>query len=135
MACTAANGLSVKPNYVAVDWAHVGDAADVVDYLNFGGRLGTGQRCDSGLDCATGACSEDMHQCHCQQCDSAATHECSGCDAEESCISTGEKGVHACIPNKSDIFHIDQYNAAQSTSFPQSKILMLLIASVFSQSI
>ena len=105
MMCMAENGHMMKPNFIAVDWAHIGDANEVADYLNFGGRLGTGQRCQSGLDCATGACSVSQH-CHCQICGSARPG-CSGCDVGESCVKIVESGVHECTSNVSGMAHTD----------------------------
>lgn len=66
MLCIAESGLGRKPNFAAVDWVNIGDVRDIVDYMNFGGMLGgVGQRCESGLDCATGSCSADK-VCHCK---------------------------------------------------------------------
>jgi len=72
MLCIAESGLGRKPNFVAVDWVNIGDVHDIVDYMNFGGRLGVGQRCESGLDCATGSCSAEK-VCHCQPACSEST--------------------------------------------------------------
>ena len=94
-ACTAANGLNKKPNYIAIDWAHIGDAFDVAAYLTIGGKIGgLGQKCNTDIDCATGSCSQN-HQCQCTQCD-ARTQYCDGCDAGESCVSV-ESGYNECI--------------------------------------
>lgn len=93
--CTTANGHSIKPNYIAVDWCNIGDAFEVAEYLTFGGRLGFGQPCKTGLDCATGACSQKQ-RCHCQVCDDDPTWPtCSGCDVNELCLTTIE-GVNEC---------------------------------------
>ena len=91
MLCIAESGLDRKPNFVAIDWVNIGDVHEIVDYMNFGGKLGVGQRCESGLDCATGACSVKK-QCHCQLCSSTG---CSGCQDDESCVAI-EDGVHVC---------------------------------------
>ena len=93
--CTAANGLHKKPNFIAIDWAHIGDAFDVAEYLTIGGKIGgLGQNCNTGFDCATGSCSPN-HQCQCTLCD-ARTQYCDGCNAGESCISV-DKGFNECI--------------------------------------
>ncbi|KAL7540701.1 hypothetical protein ACHAXR_010513, partial [Thalassiosira sp. AJA248-18] len=105
--CTYANGNSIKPNYLAVDWAHIGDAHEIADYLNHGGRLGTRQKCRSGLDCATGACSVSK-RCHCQICKANCT---SGCGLGEECVSIeSEDGIHACVSN-TGVVHTPSNNA------------------------
>ena len=121
MLCKEANGRSLKPNFISIDWAHIGkvlrvglhavsplqhehtnctflsgDAHEIADYLNFGGRLGTGQPCNSGLDCATGACSP-QGRCQCQTCETGCI---SGCLSEETCISSNVTGVHHCVSPK-----------------------------------
>lgn len=97
MLCIAESKMIArKPNFIAVDWVNIGDVKEVVDYMNFGGRLGVGQKCESGLDCATGSCSMKTNQCHCQLC---ASSGCGGCEVYESCV-TIEEGVNVCTtPN------------------------------------
>ena len=101
--CAAATGLNRKPNFIAVDWAHIGDVKEIADYLTFGGKIGgIGDKymCRSGLDCATGSCSRD-HQCQCQLCDAKHIY-CSGCNAGESCVSIRD-GIHECTSNVSQL--------------------------------
>ena len=102
-----------------------GDAHEVADYLNFGGRLGTGQRCKTGLDCATGACSSPTKQCNCQLgCDSSES--CiSGCASEETCIPMEETGMNACWSNVTGVI-VDPANAA--VDIVQSQSLTFLMA-------
>ena len=38
--CTAANGHHLKPNFIAVDWAHIGEASAIAEYLTIGGKIG-----------------------------------------------------------------------------------------------
>lgn len=77
MLCIAESGLGRKPNFVSVDWVHLGDVHEVIDYMNFGGKLGVGQSCETGLDCATGSCSTE-NLCHCNLCSSTSA-SCSEC--------------------------------------------------------
>mmetsp|Transcript_26339 Transcript_26339/g.43450 ORF Transcript_26339/g.43450 Transcript_26339/m.43450 type:complete len:459 (-) Transcript_26339:478-1854(-) len=79
MLCIAESRLGRKPNFVAVDWFHIGDVHEIVDYMNFGGMLGVGQRCETGLDCATGSCSAEK-LCHCQLCSVSTSADCNGCE-------------------------------------------------------
>jgi len=120
--CTEANGRGKKPNFIAIDWAHVGDAHEVADYLNFGGRLGMGQRCATGQDCATGACSK-MKRCHCAICESA----CSGCRVDEACVAI-RAGVHGC-ESVSGVITANSSNAVkfQGTGFIIFQLILLRI--------
>ena len=38
--CMAANGHHIKPTFIAIDWAHLGDAFSIAEYLSFGGKIG-----------------------------------------------------------------------------------------------
>lgn len=101
--CAAANGLNRKPNFIAVDWAHIGDAFEISEYLTIGGQIGgIGERylCHTGLHCATGSCSSDQ-RCQCQLCDSKKMY-CSGCHAGESCVAIRD-GIHECTSNVSQL--------------------------------
>jgi hypothetical protein len=92
--CVAANGQGFKPNFIAIDWAHLGDALEVADYLTIGGKIGgIGQSCYTGLDCATGSCSH-RKRCQCQLCDANSVY-CSGCNAGQSCVSI-KQGENVC---------------------------------------
>ena len=106
-----------------------GDAHEVADYLNFGGRLGTGQRCKTGLDCATGACSSPMKQCHCQLgCDSSES--CiSGCASEETCIPMEETGMNACWSNVTGVI-VEPNNAAADTIHLHSLAFFIVLSIV-----
>jgi hypothetical protein len=107
--CIEANGLQIKPNTIAVDWAHIGDALEVAEYLTIGGKLGgIGYSCNSGLDCATGSCSND-HHCQCQLCD-ADNMYCVGCNAGESCVSIYD-GLSKCTANISQVLVKSQSNS------------------------
>jgi len=101
--CAEANGHGKMPNFIAIDWSHIGDAHAVAHYLNFGGRLGTGQRCVTGRDCATSACSKTNH-CQCAICEPG----CSGCRVDETCVIT-ENGEHGC-KNASGVITTNQSN-------------------------
>ena len=79
MLCIASSGLGRKPNFVSVDWHHIGDVHEIVDYMNFGGKLGVGQNCETGFDCATGSCSAEK-LCHCQLCGTNTSANCSACE-------------------------------------------------------
>jgi hypothetical protein len=131
MLCIAESGLGHKPNFIAVDWVNIGDVHDIVHYMNFGGRLGVGQRCESGLDCATGACSVKK-QCHCQLCSST---DCSGCQDGESCVAI-EEGVHVCTTSNATDAAILRLasNTAAIIGQPLSLLLMpmpLLLLNIF----
>lgn len=110
--------------------SRISDAHEVVDYLNFGGRLGTGQPCKSGLDCATGACSKTTHRCHCQICEE--DNNCtSGCISGETCVDIKEvDGVHGCMTNVSGVVHIvPPSNSGEIRQF-QGPLLFILQALV-----
>jgi len=109
MMCMEANGHSLKPNFFTVDWADIGDSHEGADYLNFGGRLGVGQRCKSGLDCATGTCSKAQHEAG-----------CSGCGLGEICIDIKETGVHECTANSSEVILIYPSNDSNPIQFQSS---------------
>jgi len=96
------------------------DAHEVADYLNFGGRLGTGQSCNSGQDCATDACGK-LNRCHCQ---TGPAND--GCSFEETCIVI-EDGVHACASNTSGVIQTEPSNHAYVMQFQSSVIFIPLI--------
>ena len=77
------------------------DVHAIVDYLNFGGRLGTGQKCRSGLDCATGACFQPTQRCQCQICEDNCN---SGCDVGEICVDNKtDGGLQSCVSNMTEV--------------------------------
>ena len=44
--CMSNNG-GFKPNFIALDWVSQSrEALEIRDFLNFGGRIGTGQACE-----------------------------------------------------------------------------------------
>lgn len=103
-----------KPNFIVVDWTDIGDVLQVADYWNFGGRLGgIGNRCESGLDCATQSCSILNWQCQCNLC--ANDESCkSGCNDDERCV-TIEEGVNMCITlNVTDVASVSELSNAAS---------------------
>ena len=107
---------------------NIGDAHEVADYLNFGSRLrlGTGQRCRIGSDCATDSCS-DNHRCQCKVCDDTNVDvDCiSGCADGETCIFS-IKEQNLCTSNSTEIFAALSSNA--DTFYVQSSRLTILQA-------
>lgn len=121
VACTAANGLNIKPNFIAVDWAHIGDAFEVAEYLTIGGKIGgIGQHCATGIDCATGSCDMTNRRCQCQVCD-ADNMYCNGCNAGESCISIRD-GSNEC----SNSFQIAESQLGSGAAVTKSYLVFVL---------
>ena len=90
--CMKSNG-GEKPNYIALDWVVQGEEArDVARFLNFGGSLGTGQRCESDEHCATFSCNTAEGLCQCREC---SEEGCGGCESGQICLSNGES-VNEC---------------------------------------
>ena len=94
--CRQNNG-GHKPNFIALDWTtQSADAKKIRDYLNFGGRLGTGQVCEDDSHCATDDCNIALGLCQCHECPSDSTDTCLGCDSEQICSSVGELELNIC---------------------------------------
>jgi len=93
--CISNNG-GFKPNFIALDWVSQSEEAQKVrDFLNFGGRLGTGQACTDDLHCATSSCNIAMGVCQCQQCPSDSVDVCLGCETGQFC-SPVDEGINMC---------------------------------------
>lgn len=86
--CMASSG-SNKPNFISLDWVvQAEEAIEVAQYLNFGGRIGSGQRCLDDSHCATEACNKILGLCQCKECDpnlDGSSDSCLGCEAEQYC--------------------------------------------------
>ena len=101
--CMESNGFT-KPTFVALDWVvQVEEALEVVQYLKFGGKIGSGQRCTDNSHCATGSCNTVLGFCQCKECsmaDSVAFGQdsCFGCESEQHCVSV-ENGLNECLNN------------------------------------
>ncbi|KAL7542509.1 hypothetical protein ACHAXR_011841 [Thalassiosira sp. AJA248-18] len=94
--CMESNG-GFKPNFIALDWVAQGkEAKEIRDYLNFGGRLGTGQTCVDDSHCATSSCNVMMGECQCQQCPADSVDVCPGCDSGQYCSSLAGEGMNVC---------------------------------------
>ena len=95
--CMGNNG-GYKPNFISLDWIDQSqDAREVRDFLNFGGRIGTGQKCVSDSQCATLQCNQKLGICQCQECPSDSTGTCLGCDSGQYCVSEGEQTTNICL--------------------------------------
>lgn len=103
--CMESNG-SIKPNFISLDWVlQVGEALEVAQYLNlnFGGRIGSGQRCLDDSHCATEACNTLLDVCQCKECllvDSDGFNSCLGCEAEQYCAPV-TNSLNECLDNPS----------------------------------
>mmetsp|Transcript_22316 Transcript_22316/g.45722 ORF Transcript_22316/g.45722 Transcript_22316/m.45722 type:complete len:546 (+) Transcript_22316:3-1640(+) len=97
--CMSTNGKK-KPNYLAIDWVGMSpDVREIKDYLNFGGRLGTGQKCLNDSQCATSSCNIKLGVCQCQECFGALIGDeqvCPGCNNDEYCFSPGDGELNEC---------------------------------------
>jgi len=95
--CMLNNG-GFKPNFIALDWVTQStEAKEILDYLNFGGRLGTGQTCTEDSHCATSSCSPALGICQCQQCPSDRVTICLGCVSGQYCAPPGREGMTTCL--------------------------------------
>jgi len=87
--CMSSNG-GFKPNYIALDWVvESKEAREILNYLNLGGRIGTGQACTDDSHCATSSCDIDDGICQCQQCPLNTVDVCLGCETGEYCTTVG----------------------------------------------
>jgi len=94
--CMLNNG-GFKPNFIALDWVTQStEAKEILDYLNFGGKLGTGQTCTEDSHCATSSCSPALGVCQCQQCPSDRVNVCLGCVSGQYCAPPGGEGMNTC---------------------------------------
>lgn len=94
--CMSNNG-GFKPNFIALDWVSQSEEAQKVrDFLNFGGRLGTGQACTDDLHCATSSCNIAMGLCQCQQCLPDSVDVCLGCETGQFCSPVDEE-INMCL--------------------------------------
>ena len=130
--CMEANGFNAKPNYLVIDWVEVdSEAHEVADYLNFGGRLGTGQQCRSDEDCATDSCGQHHHRCQCKICETGCI---SGCAFDEKCIVVQETGRNVCASKTIENILASKSSYAE-TVHPQSSAwitILLLLRLLFS---
>ena len=103
----------------------IGDAHEVADYLNFGGRLGTEQRCRSDEDCATDSCGSNQ-RCQCKLCDDNNCH--SGCAMRETCVpSIEDTGANICTSNSTEIVMASMSSNAETISVQSSVLVMLQV--------
>eukprot|EP00581_Thalassiosira_minuscula_P008905 CAMPEP_0183707840 /NCGR_PEP_ID=MMETSP0737-20130205/4279_1 /TAXON_ID=385413 /ORGANISM="Thalassiosira miniscula, Strain CCMP1093" /LENGTH=820 /DNA_ID=CAMNT_0025935571 /DNA_START=148 /DNA_END=2610 /DNA_ORIENTATION=+ len=95
--CMSANG-GVKPNFIALDWVSQSkEAKEIKDFLNFGGRIGTGQACELDSQCATKSCNGRAGICQCEACPyDGAVDVCLGCESGQYCFSTGGGILNTC---------------------------------------
>jgi hypothetical protein len=104
--CMESNGF-IKPNFISLDWViQAEEALEVANYLNFGGRIGSGQRCLDDEHCATEACNTMLGLCQCKECLAVDSESCLGCEAEQYCASV-ENSLNECF---------DSTNSATSSS-------------------
>lgn len=99
--CMSNNG-GFKPNFIALDWVTQSkEAKEIREYLNFGGRLGTGQTCTENSHCATSSCNVVLGVCQCQQCPSDRVDVCLGCESGQYCSSPGGEEMNTCRDKES----------------------------------
>lgn len=92
-----ANNGGFKPNFISLDWVEQSkEAQEIRDYLNFGGRLGTGQRCTDNSHCATSSCNVISGVCQCQECSNDSIDVCPGCEIGQYCFSLAEEDTNSC---------------------------------------
>lgn len=131
LACTEANGQHLAPNYIAVDWADVGEGKQVVDYLNgVIDTIGTGERCIADENCATGSCNRSSKRCQCQLCEGLG---CPGCSPSQTC-ALEDKGEHICaVPSMGFASQDYQSDAMGKISFsvPTTMPCIVLILFLF----
>lgn len=101
--CMESNGF-IKPNFISLDWViQAEEALEVAQYLNFGGRIGSGQRCLDDTHCATEACNTILGLCQCKEClpvDSIllGSDSCLGCETGQYCAAV-ENNLNECVDN------------------------------------
>jgi len=106
--CMLNNG-GFKPNFIALDWVTQStEAKEILAYLNFGGRLGTGQTCTEDSHCATSSCSTALGICQCQQCPSDRVTICLGCVSGQYCAPPSRDGMTTCLYKEGGIELISQ---------------------------
>jgi len=96
--CMNSNG-SIKPNFISLDWViQAEEALEVAKYLNFGGRIGSGQVCVDDSHCATEACNKMLSLCQCKECDVnlLGSESCLGCEADQYCAPV-ENNLNECL--------------------------------------
>ena len=99
--CMESNGF-IKPTIISLDWVNnVQQAIEIAQYLNFGGKIGSGQSCNDDSHCATEACNTILGLCQCKECsldDSIAfgSDSCLGCEAEEYCVAI-DNSLNECL--------------------------------------
>ncbi|KAL9183449.1 LOW QUALITY PROTEIN: hypothetical protein ACHAXT_004305 [Thalassiosira profunda] len=91
--CKESNG-GFKPNFVALDWS--AEAQQIRDFLNFGGRLGTGQTCTDDSHCATSSCNVQLGLCQCEECPADSVDVCLGCGSGEYCAAGDDQVLNTC---------------------------------------
>ncbi len=114
--CMSNNG-GKKPNFLAIDWVGMSpDALEIKDYLNFGGTLGTGQKCLNDSHCATSSCNVELGICQCQECFGALIGDdatCPGCNNEQYCLFSGGGELNECKTTSTSTVTIESFCLTQ----------------------
>ena len=127
--CMENNG-SIKPNFISLDWVIQGEEAlEVAQYLNFGGRIGSGQLCLDDSDCATETCNRMLSLCQCQVCETfpIGHDSCIGCEDGEFCAPASENRLNECSRITEEVVSIaptdlptEEPSVASTTNPPSS---------------